>query len=450
MNISSRAIITLIVFCFLVSVFGKAQNNRNLNKANVSEFEQLMKDAQHSENLLQYAKAYQCYSRCMELDSTNQDAITSLARTASTIGRTKIAEQCYQRILAADSSDFVANYQLARLYSQRGEYIKAISQYDKMMQLNKDAAKNPVVMSSLGDCYTKIENYQAAANSYFKSYSMNRENASVGSALINTMLRLGGDAIKAALPICDTALVYNPGNRLLMQNKGMALFMDKQFSASDSVYEQLLASGDSSLLTLQFCGASLFYSGHAFDAVKILNLAWQKDTTDIETTLTYGAALGMTYDRKKAFHLFDVAEENMKPKKTFIDLLTKYRGETLARDGKIDEAAALFYNAWLNDPKQSILLAQIEHLYPYNIKNIKDEETKQRSLFARHLYVTEYLKTKKSLKEFGIYRTFFEAISEEAFFNSKKNLTMMAPDGKRTTISVIALQNLAKQLPKDM
>ena len=83
---------------------------------------------------------------------------------------------------------------------------------------------------------------------------------------------------------------------------------------ADTVYSGLLAEGDSSFINLKYAGASRYMSGHAIDAVEPLELAYEIDSTDVETVLLYGATLGKTYDRKRAYQLFDQAEECIETK----------------------------------------------------------------------------------------------------------------------------------------
>ena len=81
----------------------------------------------------------------------------------------------------------------------------------------------------------------------------------------------------------------------------------KQFVQADSVYSSLLADGDSTYLTLKYGGASKYYAGLYMPSVDILDMAYEQDTTSVEVCLLLGSALGKTYDRKRAYDLFDRA-----------------------------------------------------------------------------------------------------------------------------------------------
>ena len=61
-----------------------------------------------------------------------------------------------------------------------------------------------------------MEQYPSATTAYFQAYNLNRENAGLAVALVNSLYRMGAsspDYISEGIAICDTALFYNPGNR---------------------------------------------------------------------------------------------------------------------------------------------------------------------------------------------------------------------------------------------
>ena len=74
----------------------------------------------------------------------------------------------------------------------------------------------------------------------------------------------------------------------------------------------MLADGDSTYLTLKYGGASKYYAGLYMPSVDILDMAYEQDTTSVEVCLLLGFRLwGKTYDRKRAYDLFDRAEKGI-------------------------------------------------------------------------------------------------------------------------------------------
>jgi len=229
----------------------------------------------------------------------------------------------------------------------------------------------------------------------------------------------------------------------------MALYMTKDYKQADSVYTGLLADGDSSFLNLKYAGAARYMSGHALDGVELLEKAYEIDSTDVETVMLYGASLGKTYDRKRAYELFDLAETNMQPKKFLVNMLTTFRGDALERDGRWPEAEKLYYAAWKEDPTQLHFLYKISTQYwDVDPGLFQQEEKLQKTIFSRYTYLTAYMKTDKSQKYLYNYRPFLEAVCEDAFFRNADEVTMLAPDGKKTKLAVADLRALVAQLPQ--
>ncbi|MDR1162203.1 MAG: tetratricopeptide repeat protein [Tannerellaceae bacterium] len=454
-------LIILIILCF--SFLGRAQDTSlqtladrkqytaviqyasHLSAADSADYATMNAIAQAYEGLLNYRNAFRYYQHCLQMDTTNADMLNALARIATNLGKASDAEHYFQKVLAADSANFYANYQLARLYFQLGNYEMALEKYTYLLEQNKD---NPTLLRNQGDCYIRMENLFAAIVSYFQAYNLNRENAGLGSTLINVMLRAGGDFTAGALAVCDTALFYNPGNRLLEQNKGMAFYLNKKYAEADTLYAALLAKGDSSYLTLKYGGASRYYAGQFMRSIEPLEAAYQKDTTSVEVCLLLGAALGKTYDRKRAYLLFSKAEEGMKPDPFLLNQLTLFRAEMLQKDMRHQEAIALYYQLWKANPSRLDPLWRIASMTLRNDQSeYENDNQRQRGLFNQVTYATEFLKNGGDAVQIFYIRKLLESFYEDAFFRTVAELPMIAPDGKKSKISVIDLRALINQIP---
>lgn len=399
------------------------------------------------EGVLEYNEAYQYYKRCLQMDTTNIDALSSVARVAMNLGKASVAKDCFLKVLASDSTDFYANYQLARLYSQVGDYENAVLQFNVLR--DQDTTKvNPVIYRNIADCYIKMNAILPATICYFKAYSVNRENAGLASALVNCLLRMGGPNVADAISICDTALYYNPGNHSLRRSKAMGLYMNKQYPSADSIYQQLLAEDDSTFQTLKYGGASRYRAGRAMDAIEILEWAYRKDSTDVETNLLLGAALGKTYDRKRAYELFDKAEILMQPADALVNMLLISRAETLQKDGRQRDAEKLLYKAWLANKDRLDLLFRIEREYSNWGPEHGSDEDRERALFAKVTFLKECFLTGQKLRGFHRYRPILQYMYEDAFFTKKNELVMIAPDNKKSKISVEDLKSIIDRLPQ--
>ena len=422
----------------------------SLTPADSSDYEVMNAIGQAYEGMLRYRQAYDYYRLCLSMDTTNLDILNTLARTATNLGKAKDAERYFHKVLAADSLNFYANYQLARLYFQLGEYERAVDTYEKLQARNED---NTALYRAIGDCYSRLEQYPSATIAYFQAYNLNRENAGLAGALVNTLYRMGvgsPDYILEGVAICDTALIYNPGNRQLLRSKALGLYMAKQFAQADSIYSGLLADGDSTYLTLKYGGASKYYAGLYMPSVDILDMAYEQDTTSVEVCLLLGSALGKTYDRKRAYDLFDRAEKGLEPNRFLVNQLLAFRAETYQKDGRYKEASRLYYEAWKKNSERLDFLAAISHMYSeIDVSKFQSEEDRQRGLFILVLYMNESLKKKADERTMVFSRALLQSFYEDMFFRNVAEETMIDPDGKKSKISIVDLRNLINQLPEE-
>lgn len=418
-----------------------------LTEDDSADFSTLYLLGQSYEGLLRYREAYGYYQQCLDMAPMNVDILNTIARIAINLGRAADAERYFHQVLDNDSTNFYANYQLARLYQQTGDYQRAIDIYEALLEQDES---NSTLMRNTGDCYNRLENPMAATGYYFFAYSNNRENAALASTLINSMLRLGGDYLPDALAICDTALYYNPNNRILRQNKGMTLYMNKMYASADSLFTELITEGDSSAMTVKYAAVSRYYAGKYLDSVDLLEKTYENDTTAVDVNLLLGSALGKTYDRKRAYGHFDKAEDGMKPEPVYVRQLLLFRAETLRKDARFYESDKLLYQAWQQDQSDLDLLSRISTYYNTpHIKHYTDEERRKRGIFIRVLFVKEALKAQKDQPEFYHYqRYFFESLYEDMFFRSVTEEPLLAPDGRKSALNVVDLRYLINQMPE--
>jgi len=416
----------------------------NLTTADSTDYATMYSLAQAYDGLLMYRAAYSYYHHCYMMDTANIDILNPLARAAVNMGRATEAEGFYKKVLATDSLNFYANHQLARLYYQTGNYQEATIIYQRLIETND---RNPALLSALGDCFTKQEMLLPATSSYFLAYNYNRENVTLASALINSLLRLGGDYKPDALAICDTALHYNPNNKLLMQNKGMALYANERYADADTSYTQLMAEGDSSYLTLKYAGMSKYYAGQFYKAIEPFEAAYLQDTTSVEVCLYLGSSLGKTYDRKRAFEMLDKAEEAMKTPDIYLRFLKTFRAETYRRDNDYETSCRLYYELW----KENQRIDYLTNIFEMNgRKESSSEVDRSEALFINILYAEKMLERndERSIQFLSRMRKQLLSVYNEMFFSLEKSATLLAPDGKKSTITMQELLALIEKMPE--
>lgn len=414
-----------------------------LQKADSADYRTMYAVAQAYEGLLRYRDAYNCFRHCLTLGGdAPADLLNAVARMAASIGRTDEAEACFLRALDIDSVNFYANYQLARLHFQQGDYMKALSRYTFLSDRHPD---NFVLLRGLGDCFSRMNFLPDAAVHYMRAFNLNRENTGLASTLVNTLLTL--EQAGTAIAVCDTALAYSPGSTLILQNKGLALFTAGEYERADSIYSFLMEQGDSTYTTLKFGGFAKYYAGRFFEAIVPLEKAYERDTTAIDVCMYLGSALGRTYDRPRAYSLFDRADSLMQPRESLTDLLMQFRGETYGRDRRTEEAATIFYALWKKNRRADMLL-RIWGNSSGDIFKMENEAQRRRSLFVYALMATEYGNREQSRQILSYIRSQLQKFRDDMFFRGLTEYPMLAPDGGKSVLTVDRLQEIIRMLPE--
>ena len=413
-----------------------------------TDYELIYTVGQAYEGLLRYRQAHEYYSRCYRMDTTNVEILDLLANTAVNLGRVAEAEDFYQRMVAVDTTSFYANNRLAKFYYNVGEYEKAGTIYSYLVDTEGD---NPALLTALGNCYIKQNMFQPAIYAYSLAYEHNRENVALAVSLINTMLIAGEESMPMALAVCDTALYYNPDNLNLLRNKGMALYANERYREADTIYTNLMATGDSTYNTLKYCGLSRYEAGQFVKSMEPLEIAYLMDTTSIEVSLYFGSTLGQAYDRKRAFTLFDKAEDMMKPSNAYKLLLGSFRADTYRRNGQDKIAYQLYYGLWKEFPGRMDFLSQVYQMnsrYPFDYD---EQETQQTALFSQVLFTKTLLDLQRENRASFFYsmRIRFQKVYDEMIFREVNSLPMLAPDGEKRSITIEELRALIDRLPNE-
>lgn len=97
--------------------------------------------------------------------------------------------------------------------NMRGRLIRMRNYKPGMRTIRPYTVRSAIVIS-------RLEQYPSATIAYFQAYNLNRENAGLAGALVNTLYRMGvgsPDYILEGVAICDTALIYNRESPIITQ-----------------------------------------------------------------------------------------------------------------------------------------------------------------------------------------------------------------------------------------
>jgi tetratricopeptide (TPR) repeat protein len=415
-----------------------------LTAADSSDVHKMNALAQAYEGILRYRDAVGYYRLCYAMDTTDVNCMNSLARTLAQAGDLREASAYFHKVLERDSTNFYANLQLAQLAVQTADYAKAIHYYMYLCSLDSLNDTNPALHGAIGDCFSQLSLYPFALGEYRRAFGLNPGDSHIAHALINTMLRLQMPT-DSILLVCDKALSRDTANVLLREDKGMTLFSGKRYFAADSVYSGLLADGDSSYMTLKYTGFSRYYAELYMDAIEPLEAAYKADTTSVDVNLFLGTALGLTYDRKRAYRLFDQAERFMQPDSALTYMLGFSRASTYERDGRFGDAISAYYKVWLASPRHFEPLTKLLYLYASPPHGKKDDASwMAQKMYVQILFARNYLKRKEvDSVQVRFLLQALQDIRKEAFFRDwKENLPLLTPDGRKVSVPIPKLDTL--------
>ena len=128
-----RILFALTILCFIISGCG----------VTLSDYEDAVLEGVSNLNLNKPEKAYDDFSRAIDIDPTRADAYVGRANTLSTLGRYEEALPDYNRAIEIDPELANAYANRGSAHSQTGQYEKAIADYEKALELDPEIDDAP-------------------------------------------------------------------------------------------------------------------------------------------------------------------------------------------------------------------------------------------------------------------------------------------------------------------
>ncbi|MBW2480009.1 MAG: tetratricopeptide repeat protein [Deltaproteobacteria bacterium] len=134
-----RILFALSVFVFIIAGCG----------ITLSDYENAVLDGVSNLNLNKPEKAYEDFSRAIDIDPTRADAYVGRANTLSTLGRYEEALPDYNRAIEIDPELANAYANRGSAHSHTGQYEKAIADYEKALELDPEIDDAPGFLDRL-------------------------------------------------------------------------------------------------------------------------------------------------------------------------------------------------------------------------------------------------------------------------------------------------------------
>jgi tetratricopeptide (TPR) repeat protein len=134
-----RTLFALSILVFIITGCG----------VTLSDYEDAVLEGVSNLNLNKPEKAYEDFSRAIDIDPTRADAYVGRANTLSTLGRYEEALPDYDRAIEIDPELANAYANRGSALSATGQYKKAIADYEKALELNPEIDDAPGFMDRL-------------------------------------------------------------------------------------------------------------------------------------------------------------------------------------------------------------------------------------------------------------------------------------------------------------
>ena len=179
----------------------------------------------------------------------------------------------------------MARLMLGDLYREGGDYNNAVTQYERLVELDPYTWSN---FYKLGVSYQFLEKLNEAAGSYQKALKLNPDDANTNMNLGLVYLFLGNadDAVKYA----ERATLLDPHSAAAFSNLGVALDGRGEYTRGEAAYRHSLDIDPENATTLLNLGTNLIAQNKGSEAVDIMERVIKMEDTPLHRK-RYGDAL---------------------------------------------------------------------------------------------------------------------------------------------------------------
>ncbi|MDR9402987.1 MAG: tetratricopeptide repeat protein [Halothece sp. Uz-M2-17] len=189
-------------------------------------------------------------SQIIEADSKFIPAYQTLGKALYLAKRFDEAEKCYRRVIHLNGNDAVTYNNLASIYARQKQWQKALSCYQQALQLQPKESKT---YRNLGRLWTQLGDENRAGDSWFRAYSLTRNQVSVEEHIQLGDRLLKNNQIEKAIACYRRSLEPNPDYEEGLEKLRKALQHAQEELAPSQSHFMIFAlarTGSSTLLKL--------------------------------------------------------------------------------------------------------------------------------------------------------------------------------------------------------
>lgn len=390
--------------------------DRHNSRAN-SNIQWLQLRALAYENLGQFDSAESVYSKILNSNNNDLDAIGGLARIYTATGKVASAKAKWEQALMLDTLNRTTRLSYARLLKRENEFCNAIKQYQWLV---RNDTCNFSHWEQIGDCAVGMGKIDVAFEAYNSSFYCNPANAPLAAKYLQFMAISGAPAW-IVLPVATIAIeadtTYAPLNRTMGY---IQFFYNKDYKAAEKWLTKAYEMGDTSRFTTKHLGITLYYNGYFTRASEMLARAYASDSTDRMLNFVLARAYMDIGERFKAQKLLSLNELLIMPDTLELSVIYATRGELHYKAMEYQLAIKNYEKAFELDPTSLQYYFQIGLCY-----NGLNKSQTALNYFEEFLKRNDEFKVSKPAKvrlsEETLAKYYQERLRKELFFLDEKN-----------------------------
>ena len=355
--------------------------------------------------LMQYDAAASRLAAVLEADSGDVETLSKLADVHFQAGNLRDAATAYRLLSSFHPADPFYRIRESRVRFKLGEYADAVSAGKSALA----SAGSPALLVLVGNAFNLLQQRDSAQTYYRKALALNPAHEPAVSNLASLLLER--KAYSAVVSLCKSYLdtvhfqMHGPaaifrGARItpelrdsvtftcdvspdkalpVLQTRGLAESLLKEYAASIRTFEALLAAGDSSYATHYYLGLDYLENSAPTLAAEQFEAAYALDSSDVNLVLNYARALSRTKHRPGQVHpgakrLFDRALQMLEPDPSRLYNIHYQYAYAYHLEEDFASAIPHYKAAWAANPSAISCLSSLGYCYE-RLKDWKNAKT---------------------------------------------------------------------------
>lgn len=316
------------------------------------------------QNMLSDDKAFECFFQAASLNPENNNYSFTLAKAYYGKGKMSLAKPLLLKLCASDTLNWAYSYYLTSIYTQEQKYDESIKIFTRFHKVD---SVNYVFLDKLGYAYLRQGEIDKGIEMFKRSLELNPKNTNAIKNLAYLHTRTFN--VQTAINLLTKGIGIDSSDMDLYARRASIYYSMYNYPKALTDYLRILSSGDSSAFNLKRAGLSYANITETNHAISLLEKAYQKDTTDLETLSTLALNLSRTKDLKSSISYYRILIKLINPAIAQMGLYNLLLAGVLKEDDQVVESIEAYVRSQQFRSDNSVFMI-IANLYDEKLKDI--------------------------------------------------------------------------------